>query len=197
MRRTAVIVMLTIATMVVGQTPAQKPAFEVASIKRNTSGSRGMSCCGGPGRLVGTNVTLGMLIRVAYNLHDFQLLGGPSWMESDRYDIEAKTDDAAGRQQTAIVQGPMLQSLLEDRFKLVARRETRESPVYELTVAKSGSKLKHGSCIIRNPNAPPPAGQLPSAFCGFLVTDDNLMKATQIDMSHFTDVLSLWVKRTV
>jgi uncharacterized protein (TIGR03435 family) len=166
-------------------------------VKRNNSGSRAVSCCGGPGRLVGTNVTLGMLIRVAYNVHDFQISGGPPWIESVRYDVEGKTDDAAGRQQTAIVQGPMLQRLLEDRFSLAVRHEIRELPVYELTIAKSGSKLKAGNCIARDLNVQPPsAGRTPD-YCGFLVTDNNMMKATQIDMVHFTDLLSLWVKRTV
>lgn len=72
--------------------------------------------------------------------------GGPSWINSDRYHIEAKAEGAPSRQ---MMQGPMVQRLLEDRFKLKIRRETKEIPVYELTVAKSGFKLqamKEGEC---------------------------------------------------
>jgi uncharacterized protein (TIGR03435 family) len=189
---TTVLAALLIAIAPSARAQSSRPQFEVVSIKVNHSGSRAMSCCGGPGRLAGTNVTLGRLIRVAYNVQDFQVIGGPAWMESDRFDIEAKAaDDSPGKQQTAIVQGPMLQSLLEDRFKLVVHHETRELPVYDLTVAKSGAKLKTATCITRDPNAPPAAGQRPSAFCGYLMMDNNLIRAIQIDMVHFTDVLAL------
>ena len=179
----------------VSQTPAQKPGFEVASVKRDNSGTRASNCCGGPGRLVGTNVTLGMLINVAYKVQDFQVVGAPGWVNSDRYDIEAKASDAAAQRGTGIIQGAMLQSLLEDRFKLVVRRETKELPIYELTVAKSGSKLKAGGCTARDPNAPP-SRQRPSD-CGFSVMDNNMIKATQIDMERFIPMLTFCVKRTV
>jgi uncharacterized protein (TIGR03435 family) len=197
MKRLALMLVLGMAVMpAVSQMPAQKPAFEVASIKRNNSGSRASDCCGGPGRLVGRNVTLGMLITVAYQVQDFQVSGGPSWMNSDRYDIEAKaSEDSPARQQTQMVQGPMLQRLLEDRFKLAVRREIKELPIYELTVAKSGSKLKAGGCITPDLKALP-SGKKPSD-CGFSVMDNNLIRATQIDMARFIPMLTSWVKRTV
>jgi uncharacterized protein (TIGR03435 family) len=65
--------------------------------------------------------------------------GGPAWLRTDTYDIEAK---AEGSPTTRVMEGPMLQALLEDRFKLKLRFQTREIPVYELTVAKSGIKLQ-------------------------------------------------------
>jgi uncharacterized protein (TIGR03435 family) len=136
-----------------------------------------------------------MLISVAYKVQDFQVVGAPGWVNSDRYDIEAKASDAAASQGTAIIQGAMLQSLLEDRFKLIVRRETRELSVYELTVAKSGSKLKAGACTPRDPNSPP-SRQRPTD-CGFSVMDNNMIKATQIDMERFMPMLTFWVKRTV
>ena len=89
----------------------------------------------------------------------------------------------------------MLQSLLEDRFKLIVRRETRELPVYELTVAKGGAKLRAGACNTRDPNSPP-SRQRPSD-CGFSVMDNNTIKATQIDMERFIPMLTFWVRRTV
>jgi uncharacterized protein (TIGR03435 family) len=71
--------------------------------------------------------------------------GAPNWLQSDRYMIQAKTAVDVG---SGTMQGPMVQSLLEDRFKLKVHRHTREVPVYELTVAKGGSKLKpfDGGC---------------------------------------------------
>jgi len=76
-----------------------------------------------------------------------QVLGGPAWIDSDRFDFTLKAED-----NTAIAQmyGPMMQKLLEDRFRLRLHRETREAPVFILTVVKSGTKLqaaKEESCL--------------------------------------------------
>jgi len=88
------------------------------------------------------------------------LEGGPSWIDSDRYQISAKAEGAVSRD---VMNGPMLQALLEERFQLRIHRETREVPIYALTVAKSGLKLHPadgGSCTPRNltqPSTPPRA----------------------------------------
>jgi uncharacterized protein (TIGR03435 family) len=74
--------------------------------------------------------------------------GGPSWINAAYYDINAKTE--VGAPSGGMMKGPMMQALLEDRFKLRIRRETREGPAYALRVAKSGPKLKPfqpGSCL--------------------------------------------------
>lgn len=87
-----------------------------------------------------------------------QVIGGPSWMDSKRYDITAKP---TGNPPRSEMYGPMMQSLLEERFKLKLHRETREGRVYFLTVAKNGPKLratKEGSCIEADINHPPEAG---------------------------------------
>jgi uncharacterized protein (TIGR03435 family) len=75
-----------------------------------------------------------------------QLEGGPAWIGSDRYQINAKSETPAGKD---LMNGPMLQALLEDRFQLRIHRETSEVPIYALTVAKGGLKLQPmdgGSC---------------------------------------------------
>jgi len=97
-----------------------------------------------------------------------QIVGAPKWIETDQYDIDAKAEGAASVGQMA---GPMLRTLLEDRFKLKMHVETRQLPVYFLTVAKSGSKLQPvqpGSCVpidLSHMTATPPApGQTPP--CG-------------------------------
>jgi uncharacterized protein (TIGR03435 family) len=91
--------------------------------------------------------------------------GGPAWIDSDRYDIDAKAETPESRE---TMNGPMLQALLEERFKLKVHRETREIPVYALTVAKGGPKLQvaqKGKCIPRD--APAPAERPPGLLgCG-------------------------------
>jgi len=75
-----------------------------------------------------------------------RVLGGPDWLRSDRYIIDAKPEES---QSQGMMMGPMLQTLLEDRFKLKVHRESREVPVYALTVAKNGPRLspfQKGSC---------------------------------------------------
>jgi uncharacterized protein (TIGR03435 family) len=72
--------------------------------------------------------------------------GGPDWMHSERFDIDARSD---GQPSTLMMQGPMMQAVLEDRFKLKIHRETRQGPVYELTLGKGSPKLKRfqeGNC---------------------------------------------------
>lgn len=118
------------------QTPT-RPEFEVASIR--LSKPDGTSMGAGVGSASEHNVTLKSLMTVAYRIQDFQISGGPSWAASDRFDVEAK---AADRNATPDEVRLMLQSLLEDRFKLKLHRETRELSVYVLTVDKSGLKMK-------------------------------------------------------
>jgi uncharacterized protein (TIGR03435 family) len=128
---------------------APLPAFEVASIKPNRSGERGRGFHILAGRFAATNVTTKMLVTRAYNVRDLQVSGGPSWMDTEAYDINAREDDAVveklqklPRDQREEQIGLMLQSLLADRFKLKVVRETKELPVYALLVAKNGPKLQ-------------------------------------------------------
>lgn len=120
-----------------------RPEFEVASIKPTpTTGGMertmrvGIQMSEG-GRVTMSGVTVKLLLQQAYGVRDFQIVGGPAWMGTDRYDIAAKADGAATNEQMKL----MLQSLLADRFKLQFRRETKELPTYALVVAKGGPKL--------------------------------------------------------
>ena len=125
-----------------GQQPSVGLSFEVASVKPNKSGDQASSSFVRPGgRYTATNVTLRMLMRSAYGVHDDQIVGGPSWTNSDRFDIVAK---AEGNQPTSIFRDQarlMLRSVLADRFKLVLHNETRELPIYALVVARGDRKL--------------------------------------------------------
>jgi uncharacterized protein (TIGR03435 family) len=133
----AIAVMAVMATVV--QSQAQKPAFEVASIKPNESGSRASRTSSGPdGSLRATNTTLRGLILSAYEIFDHQLVGGPDWINTARFDVEGRA--ASGLNDPDVL--AMTRSLLEDRFLLRIHRETREMPVFALTVDKDGPKLQ-------------------------------------------------------
>jgi len=117
-----------------------RPKFEVASIKPNQSSdirTTAVRPLPASGTYTAENQSVNQLIRQAYDLKPFQLQGGPKWIEdfsSDKYDIVAKAAGPVTRDQLVL----MLQSLLEDRFKLKYYRETRQLPIYALVVAKKG-----------------------------------------------------------
>jgi uncharacterized protein (TIGR03435 family) len=120
------------------------PAFEVASIKLHDPGdSASGNFFQGVDRWVARNYTLRQLVRTAYQIQDYRVIGGPAWADTVRYDIDAKAsqDDAARGGGPAPSRLLMVRSLLADRFKLRVRREQRELPVYELRVARRDGKL--------------------------------------------------------
>jgi uncharacterized protein (TIGR03435 family) len=174
------------------------PVFEVASIKPCGSDPGGMAKGGGrsgggpggqgpsPDRLNLACQPIKSLIRMAYiNFEGGRrrlpggpmppIDGGPSWLDSERYKVDAKAEGAPGQE---MMRGPMLQALLEDRLKLRVRRESREVPVYALTVAKGGPKLtpfQEGSCVVldfSNPPLPGPGGD-PPMICTFAMRRRN------------------------
>ncbi len=178
---------------------AQSPRFEVVSIKsckddpgRGNPGRDPFKSS--PGRMRFDCVPLTSLIRSAYLMFpdgkpwrrsprtglpmypvpywqmQQPINGKAKWITSDRFTIDAKAEGPATAE---MMRGPMLRGVLEDRFKLKTHWETREVPVYELTVAKGGLKLpaaKDGACIPQTPDMVPPAplgrGQAPTLFCG-------------------------------
>jgi len=131
---------------VTAQAPSQQD-FEVASIKRSEPGSlRGPTfefLPGGSLRIA--NGTLRAILETAYDVREFQILGGPGWVNSERYDILARTADSlsnlAGATNDVKAVRLRLQALLRQRFNLEVHRETRELPEYALEVAKKGPKL--------------------------------------------------------
>ena len=136
---------------------AERPKFEVASVKlfadRSPMAVRPMP----GGRLVAT-APVKLLIMNAYGFQRSEIVGGPDWINTDWYEIDAKAADNADRARVML----MLQSLLEDRFQMRVHRETRETPVYALVVDKNGSKLaapKEGECPTTEAAAPP-CGQM-------------------------------------
>jgi uncharacterized protein (TIGR03435 family) len=177
-------------------------AFEVASVKRNTSRSDGESHSGPPQTALfkANNMSLRMLLEIAYKLKESQITGGPGWMDSERYDIEARPPEGTISADRSRL---MLQALLEDRFRLALRRETRTIPVYALVAGSGGSRLPKSTerhCVEfpeGSPPTPSAPGQAPQIPCGGFVTSPNLLEGGNISMSEFVDVLGNMLERPV
>jgi uncharacterized protein (TIGR03435 family) len=112
-------------------------AFEVASIKRNTSSDARNRFETPPGRLNAINVPIRFVIRQAYRVPEARIIGGPDWLDTDRFDIMATAAGAANGD--AIRE--MLRGLLKERFGLVMHTETREMPIYVLKSARNDASL--------------------------------------------------------
>ena len=128
------------APLVRAQAPASNlPSFEVASLKPSPPGGRGGGIRPQQGgeRYVATNVPLRLLIMVAYRVKTDQVVGGPDWMNTDTFDMNAKAEKPSSVEDLHL----MLQNLLAERFKLRFHRETKELPVYVLAVDKNGPKV--------------------------------------------------------
>jgi uncharacterized protein (TIGR03435 family) len=128
---------ITLILVVVVGWSAQAPSFEVASIKPDSAGER-MSVESSGDRFAAFDIGIGPLVLMAYDLNVRQVSGLDRSFD-DRYDIVAKAGHRVGSSELR----QMLRSLLGDRFKLQVHWETREVPVYSLTVGKNGPKLRH------------------------------------------------------
>jgi len=188
------------------QTPAV--AFDVASIKPNTAASGGFSMVTDPGgRFTATRVSPQQLVLTAYQLRDFELSGAPSWMVSERYDIQARANQnivdafTAERRPGPSALNLMLRALLVDRFKLASHIESRELPVYVLVMARTDRRLGphlsattaecappadgRGAALASGPS-PCSYGSAPGRFTGRTIT-----------MFQFANALAGQVSRTV
>jgi uncharacterized protein (TIGR03435 family) len=124
-------------TMRAQTSSAATAKFEAASIRRNTSGETRIRFETPPGRLTAVNIPLRFAIRQAYRVPEARIIGGPSWLDTDRFDILA----TAGGEATSEAIRSMLRALLADRFGLALRSEERDMPIYSLTVAKAARDL--------------------------------------------------------
>jgi uncharacterized protein (TIGR03435 family) len=153
---------------------AQPPAarFEVAVIKPSDPGLApgNYGTTTKPGRLQMSNATLRRCIMGAYRMGPNLIVGGPEWMDSDHFDINAKSE-APGAGDGELMD--MLQTLLTDRFKLVLHRETRTLPAYVVETAKNGPRLKKSE-----------GGEANTNF------GSRSLKATAMTMDRFAEVLS-------
>jgi uncharacterized protein (TIGR03435 family) len=140
------VILVAIAGLAQSQNHSAKPSpeFEAASVKVSRNPAPGGNVEVTPGRFKGTDLALQWLILVAFRLKSGNLSGElPGWTLSERYDIDAKTDDASGEDRILLA----LQALLKDRFQLREHSEMREEPVYFLKIGKKGIKMPPGSCV--------------------------------------------------
>ena len=134
---------------------ASGQTFEVASVKPSDPASQGRGGPQGgpgtadPGRIAYSRVTLQALIREAFGVN-FDQIQGPGWIAEERYDIRATVPPGATKDDLKV----MYQHLLEERFKLALHHITKDFPVYELTIAKGGSKLKENTDPDLQPSRP-------------------------------------------
>jgi uncharacterized protein (TIGR03435 family) len=186
------------------------PRFDVVSIKTCKPGDR-VPGGSSPGRLhIGCGILANTdntgLIQLAYNRYSSGQLtaygvipveGGPDWIHSQSFQIDAKSDGVPDIQ---MMEGPMMQAILEDRFKLKIHRETRQGPVYELVLGKGSPKLKpfeDGSCI------PPSLGHsLPTLasdqhYCRNMVSPRGLVDFEGGTLSMCAGLLNLLLDRPV
>ena len=186
------------APLLHAQTPVTNQQFEVASIKPNNSGENNHSIRTRPGgRMVASNASLWALITAAYQVQDYQISGGPPWLKSANFDIDAR---GAVKPNTPIDDqiSQMSQSLLADRFQLRLHREAREMPIYALLVAKNGPKLVPalgGNCFDPRAGIPPPT---PDARpCGGFNMNRDTMLGSGVPMARMALALSRVVGRPV
>jgi bla regulator protein blaR1 len=185
-------------------TSVPPPAFEVASVKINKSGERRMGSRILPGgRYSATNVPVDWLIAEAYHvpIQSSRLSGGPEWIRTDNYDVEAKADkDAFPPGATATVREArmmlMLQTLLADRFKLKMRRDSRELPVYALGVSKNGPKLQKSAIEEKDcTELPPDTRSLPCHV--FNGGQGRGLHGDAVDMSDLVLFVENWSDRPI
>jgi uncharacterized protein (TIGR03435 family) len=180
-------------------TLAQSPAFEAASVKRRTEPGGGFMGRQPGGRFTAQGVSLQDLIVFSYEIQPYQIVDGPRWLDTDRWDVTAT--GAPGSPADVLV---ALQNLLTNRFSLVVRREKRELPVFAIMLAspdrRLGPQLKQSAidCAAAQKEAtktgviPPAAKQLCRA--------EGRLGSIQIGgspLSVFAAMLSTRLQRTV
>jgi uncharacterized protein (TIGR03435 family) len=174
------------------------PAFDVVSIKPNKSDSGMVRIMGKPDGYAASNVSLKMLIQSAYGIREDLISGAPSWADSARFDIDAKvagSDVDALKKLTPEQRRLILQPLLADRFKLKTHTETKQLPVYELVVAKGGSKLKEaapGDTYANGIKGPDGVGR-----GGMMRVGRGQLNAQAVPMTSLANMLSQQLHRTV
>jgi len=165
-----------LATVFVETVPAQPPEFEAASVKPNSSGERrsGTSTSRGQTRL--DNISLGALLQLAFDVRDYSL-SGPSWLDSERFDVVAKIPASASRAQVPA----MLQELLKSRFGLAFHWEPKQISGYALVAAVKGVKIRPVESTGESSNS----------------TGDGMIQVRQISMEGFARLLEKALDRPV
>ena len=149
-----------------GQSAGSPPAFEIADVHASARSTNPFFSGGvlRGGRYELRKATMVDLIRSAYDVNADKVLGGPSWLETDRFDIIALAPPSTSQETIRL----MLQALLADRFKLTVHKESKSLPTYALTTGQGGKpKLKEsdgsGNSGCQPQMQPPEPGKVPYA----------------------------------
>ena len=134
---------------------ADSPTYDVISIRPNDNPGGRMGGTAGPGRLSMTGMSLRRLMTQAYEIHDSQIVGGPDWLRSQGFDINATITGTPSPEDRRM----MTKTLLRDRFKLVFHTEKRDLPIYALVVQRSDGRLGPGLKRIPDDECPPPGSR--------------------------------------
>jgi len=188
------------------QTLSARPSFDVASVKPHDSSDKRSAVTTRGERFVATNYTLQRLVLLAYSggsnpLFEQQLIGGPSWISKDAFDIEGRTGSAAISESQVRL---MVQSLLEERFRLVLHHEMRDLPVYNLVVAKPGKLKASEDQTPPNPSsnpaasAGPPQGTYPRGRAAMWISASGIvLGGAAITLDSFANLLQQDVGRPI
>ena len=174
------------------------PDFDVASVKENKSDSHMMRWRYTADGISTMNLSLANLIASAYNIKQYLISGGPSWVNSTGFDVDAKVDAAdveTYKKLSPAQHRLMMQKLLAARFHLVVHIETKTLPVYDLVIAGGGSKLKASA-----PDPPPPADANPSdppKPRGMVRMGAGWLELQEMPLTSFVEQLGYAVNRTV
>ena len=180
MKRLALSIALAAVTLAQAPDGEKRAEFEVASVKPTATQDGSLAVHFPPGgRFSIRNLTLKQLLQTAYAVQAYQISGGPGWITSAGFDIEARA--GAGTEDLSRAQVlRMVQTLLADRFQLALHRETRLLPVYALIVGKTGSRLQPADT-----NLGPPQTRM------------GQMVVRKMSMTEFANILALALKRPV
>ena len=188
-----------------------RPPLEVASVKPNRTPTALPGFQAAPGRYSWTGYTLKNLIDLAFQRNAFdrrEVIGGPDWIDKDRFDVVVQAEKGAALNDSDGFPGPvfaMVRAVLADRFGLVTHNEARERPVYALTTARADRRLGDGlkrsdsdcSEAMRRLTAPvpgePPPGPPPCTFGGGV----GRIQGNIVSMAMFASVLARTVGRPV
>jgi len=205
-RTATLVVCLCLSAHCVAQVPAKAespaPVFDVATIRANPTAdpNSGNWSLPGIGSFRASGVSLAVLIRLAYGIDDKQILNRPAWLNTNLYDVLAKPEE--GITLTRAELRPRLQLLLQQRFHLVAHRETHDIPGFVLVEAKRGAKLQPtkgakfpnyhvelhaGRINLRNSSLDDIAASITSVISRPVLNQTNLQGSYDIDVTYAPD----------
>lgn len=178
------------------------PEYDVASVKENKSGDHMMRIMNTPDGFSCTNIALTTIIEIAYGVRQDLISGGPGWVNSTGFDVEAKvagSDLEAFKKLSPRQRSSLLQTLLADRFQLKLHHETRVLPMYDLVVAKGGPKLKASVPVSTPPDTASDASKNSDAAKprGMMTMGPGMFKGEALPMKVLANNLSSILEHTV